>query len=63
MQKLRIQDASSICFASANSWDAQVAAQFGFQVVKLARSGGQEDRIPGKAAARIESLSELAGLV
>ena len=63
MQKLQIQDAPSICFVSANSWDAQAAAQFGFQVVRLARNGGQDDRIPGKAAARIESLSELAGLV
>jgi 2-haloacid dehalogenase len=63
MQKLQIQDAPSICFVSANSWDAQAAAQFGFQVVRLARSGGQDDRIPGKVAARIESLSELVALV
>ena len=63
MQKLQIQDAPSICFVSANSWDAQAAAQFGFQVVRLARSGGQDDRIPGKVAARIESLSELAALL
>ena len=63
MQKLQMQDAPSICFVSANSWDAQAAAQFGFQAVRLARSGGQDDRIPGKAAARIESLSELAELV
>ena len=27
------------------------------------RGGGQDDRIPGKVAARIESLSELAELV
>lgn len=63
MQKLQIQDAPSICFVSANSWDAQAAAQFGFQVVRLARGGGQDDRIPGTVAARIESLGELAGLV
>ena len=63
MQKLQIQDAPSICFVSANSWDAQAAAQFGFQVVRLVRSGGQDDRVPGKVSAKIESLSELAGLV
>lgn len=63
MQKLQIQDAPSICFVSANSWDAQAAAQFGFQVVRLARNGGQDDRIPGKVSAKIESLSELVGLV
>ena len=63
MQKLQIQDAPSICFVSANSWDAQAAAQFGFQAVRLVRSSGQDDRIPGKVTARIESLNELAGLV
>ena len=63
MQKLQIQDAPSICFVSANSWDAQAAAQFGFQAVRLARNGGQDDRIPGKAAATIPSLSELADLL
>ena len=63
MHKLQIQDAPSICFVSANSWDAQAAAQFGFQVVRLARSGGQDDRIPGKATATIQSLSELAVLL
>ena len=62
-EKLQIQDAPSICFVSANSWDAQAAAQSGFQVVRLARSCGQDDRIPGKVAARIESLSELVGLI
>ena len=63
MQKLQIQDAPAICFVSANSWDAQAAAQFGFQVVRLARGGGQDDRIPGKVAATIASLSELADLL
>jgi 2-haloacid dehalogenase len=63
MQKLQIQDAPSICFVSANSWDAQAAAQFGFQVVRLARSGGQDDRIPGKVSARVKTLGELVGFV
>ena len=63
MHKLQVQDAPSICFVSANSWDAQGAAQFGFQAVRLMRDGGKDDRIPGKVTARMESLSELAGLV
>jgi 2-haloacid dehalogenase len=63
MQKLQIQDAPSVCFVSANSWDAQAAAQFGFQAVRLNRNGGQDDRIPGKPSAVIQSLSELAALV
>jgi 2-haloacid dehalogenase len=63
MQKLQIQDAPSICFVSANSWDAQAAAQFGFQAVRLMRGAGQDDRIPGKVTARIAALGELAELV
>ncbi|MFO1032919.1 MAG: haloacid dehalogenase type II [Hyphomicrobiales bacterium] len=63
MQKFTIHDAPSICFVSANTWDAQAAAQFGFQVVKLARTPSIDDRLPGKPARVIESLTELAGLV
>ncbi len=63
MQKLHIQDTPSICFISANSWDAQAAAQFGFQVVKIARSPSVNDHIPGKPAATIDSLSKLPDLV
>ncbi len=50
MQKLTIADAPSICFVSANTWDAQAAAQFGFQVVRIARTPTIDDNIPGKPA-------------
>jgi 2-haloacid dehalogenase len=63
MQKLHIHDAPSICFISANSWDAQAAAQFGYQVVKVARAPGFDDRIPGRPAAVIADLSQLVELV
>jgi 2-haloacid dehalogenase len=63
MQKFHLQDAPSICFVSANSWDAQAAAQFGFQVVRLARAPKRDDNIPGKPARIIQSLSELPALV
>ena len=63
MQKPQIQDAPAICFISANGWDAQAAAQFGFQAVRLVRDGGQVDRIPGKVTAKIAALGELAGMV
>jgi 2-haloacid dehalogenase len=63
MQKLHIQDAPSICFVSANAWDGQAAAQFGYQVVKVARVPGFDDRIPGKPSAVISDLSKLAALV
>lgn len=63
MQKLSLHDAPSICFVSANTWDAQAAAQFGFQVVRVDRFGLKDDRIPGKPAALVKDLSELAGMV
>jgi 2-haloacid dehalogenase len=63
MQKLQLHDAPSVCFVSANSWDAQAAAQFGFQAVRVDRFGLREDRIPGKPSAEIKSLAELAGLI
>jgi 2-haloacid dehalogenase len=63
MQKLSLHDAPSICFVSANTWDAQAAAQFGFPVVRVDRFGLKDDRIPGKPAALVKDLSELAGLV
>jgi 2-haloacid dehalogenase len=63
MQKFHIQDAPSVCFVSANTWDAQAAAQFGFQVVRIARLAKRDDHLPGKPARLIESLKDLASLV
>ena len=63
MQKLSLHEASAICFVSANTWDAQGAAHFGFQVARVDRFGLKDDRIPGKPKALIKDLSELAGLV
>ena len=63
MQKFVLQDAPSICFISSNTWDAQAAAQFGFQVVRIDRFGLPDDRIPGKPNALVKSLAELPGLL
>ena len=63
MQKLQIADAPSICFVSANAWDAQAAAQFGFQTVRVMRAPGFDDRIPGRPSATIDSLAKLVELV
>lgn len=63
LQKLHIADAPSICFVSANTWDAQAAAQFGFQVVRIARTPRPDDNMPGKPARVITSLAELPALV
>ncbi len=63
MQRLQIHDAPSICFVSANGWDAHSAAQFGFQSVRLKRVAGPDDRLPGKLAGVIETLGQLSELV
>lgn len=63
MQKLHILDAPSIAFVSANTWDAQSAANFGFQVARIARSPTPDDRIPGKPKAVIDSLEKLKELI
>jgi 2-haloacid dehalogenase len=63
LHHLKLHDAPSVCFVSGNSWDGQAAAQFGFQAVKIERSPGFDDRIPGKPVARIKSLAELPGLL
>jgi 2-haloacid dehalogenase len=63
MQKLQIHDAPAVCFVSANSWDAQGAATFGYQAVRVDRFGLKDERIPGRPAALIGDLSELAAMV
>ena len=63
MQKLQIHDAPSICYVSANGWDAHSAAQFGFQSVRLRRSTGPDERLPGKLAGVVESLGQVAEMV
>lgn len=63
MQKLHIADAPSVCFISANGWDAHAGAQFGFQSVRLLRGGGVVERLPGKIAATVTSLGQVADLV
>lgn len=62
LQRLHIADAASICFVSANGWDVHGAAQFGFQAVRLARQPAIEERLPGKPAATLNSLSQLPDL-
>jgi 2-haloacid dehalogenase len=63
MHRLALHDAPSICFVSANPWDAQGGAQFGFQAVRVDRFGLKDDNIPGKPAALIASLADLPGLL
>ena len=51
--------AEAICFVSANTWDAQAAAHFGFQVARVDRFGLKDERIPGAPRMLIKSLAEL----
>jgi 2-haloacid dehalogenase len=63
MHKLSLHDAPAICFVSANTWDAQAAAQFGFQSVRVDRFGLIDERLPGRPAATVKSLAELLQLL
>lgn len=50
-----------VCFVSANTWDAQAAANFGFQVARINRFGLADENIPGRPKRLLESLNELPG--
>ena len=63
MQKFGLQDAPSVCFVSGNGWDGHSAAQFGFQAVRIKRAAVPDDRLPGKLAATIKNLGQLAELI
>jgi len=52
-----------ICFVSANAWDAAGAAHFGFRVAWLNRFDQRPERLPGRPAAVLRSLSELPALM
>jgi 2-haloacid dehalogenase len=51
--------ANAICFVSANTWDAQAAAHFGFQVARVDRFGLKDEHIPGAPKALVKSLTDL----
>lgn len=51
------------CFVSANTWDAQAAAHFGFYVCRIDRFGLIDENIPGKPDRMVKSLAELLALI
>lgn len=53
----------SICFLSANGWDAYSAKAFGFRVLWCNRFGQAPERIPATPDGEIGDLSVLPGLV
>lgn len=52
----------SICFLSANAWDAWAAAAFGLRVVWCNRLRQRPERLPGRPEHEISSLAELPAL-
>lgn len=54
---------AEVCFVSTNCWDANAAANFGFQVVWLNRFGVVADKLPGEFKAVITGLEDLPALV
>ena len=52
-----------VCFVSANTWDAQAAANFGFQSARIDRFGLIDENIPGKPSLMLDSLAELLDVV
>jgi 2-haloacid dehalogenase len=53
---------SEICFVSANPWDAQAGAHFGYQVARINRFGLADDNIPGQPDILLDSLSDLPAI-
>lgn len=54
---------SEIVFLSSNAWDVAGAASFGFSVVWVNRFGQARERLPGRPAAEVRTLSPLPDLV
>ena len=63
LQKLHIADAPSVCFISANGWDAHAAAQFGFQALRIKRAAVADERLPGKLAGVVDGLGQVVEMV
>lgn len=54
-----VQRSRDVCFVSANTWDAQAAANFGFQVARINRFGLADENIPGRPKMLLSSLDQL----
>jgi 2-haloacid dehalogenase len=63
LERLHIVRPSEILFVSANTWDAQAAAHFGFQAARIDRFAVPDDRIPGRPKVLLKSLEEVPSLI
>jgi 2-haloacid dehalogenase len=61
--RLHIDQPSAILFVSANPWDAQAAACFGFQVIRVDRFSMPNENLPGRPTAVIPTLADLAQII
>jgi 2-haloacid dehalogenase len=61
--RLHIDNPLAILFVSANPWDAQAAAHFGFQVVRIDRFSLPHDNLPGRPAVVLSSLRGLPKII
>lgn len=52
-----------IGFVSSNAWDACAGAAYGFKTAWLNRAKAKPERLPGRPAAEITRIDELAGLL
>jgi 2-haloacid dehalogenase len=61
--RLHIDQPSAILFVSANPWDAQAAARFGFQVIRVDRFSMPDENLPGRPSVVIPTLADLAQII
>lgn len=63
LERLGLSEPAQILFVSANTWDAQGAQRFGFNVARIDRFGSRDENIPGRPQMLLKSLIEVSGVV
>lgn len=63
VERMGVDGPGNICFVSANTWDAQAGAHFGFQVARINRFGLPDDNMPGRPKVLLDSLRDLPEIV
>lgn len=63
LDRFGLRDPRQVLFVSANPWDAQGAAHFGFLSVRVDRFGLRDEMLPEKPKRLVSSLSEIPDLL
>jgi 2-haloacid dehalogenase len=63
LARLSVTAPESILFVSANTWDAQGARCFGFNVARIDRFGVRDENLPGRPQVVLKSLSDVGNLI